>query len=79
MRRVNGKWRRATQGGDDATTGDVTVTTIHPSEREVNERRKAQADKRRRGDDKEGHLVLLSGGGGSAVPEPFAWSFQIKE
>jgi hypothetical protein len=56
----------ATQGGDDATKGDVT--TSHRSEREANERRKAQADKRRRGNDEEGHVVLLSGGGGSAVP-----------
>jgi hypothetical protein len=28
----------------------------------------AQADKRRRGDNEEGHVVLLSGGGGFAVP-----------
>ena len=61
---------RATQGGGDVTKGDAT--TSHRSEREVNERRKAQADKRRRGDDEEGHVALLSWGGGSAVPEPFA-------
>ncbi len=70
MRRVNGKWRRATQGEGDATKGDAT--TSHRIEREANERGKAQADKRRRGNDEEGHVVLLSGGGGSAVPEPFA-------
>ncbi len=54
------------QGDCDATKGDAT--TSHQSEREANERQKAQADKRRRGDDEEGHVVLLSGGGGSAVP-----------
>ncbi len=70
MHRVNGKWRRTTQGEGNATKGDAT--TSHRSEREANERRKAQADKRRRGDDEEEHVVLLSGGGGSAVPEPFA-------
>ena len=55
-----------TQGEGDATKGDAT--TSHQSEREANERRKAQADKRRHGNDKEGHVVFLSGGGGSAVP-----------
>jgi hypothetical protein len=65
MRRVNGKWRHVTQGEGNATKGDAT--TSHRSEQEANERRKAQVDKRWRGDDKEGHVVLLSGGGGSAV------------
>jgi len=37
--------RRATQGGGDVTKGDAT--TSHRSEREANERRKAQADKSR--------------------------------
>ncbi len=54
------------QGEGDATKGDAT--TSHQSEREANKRRKAQADKRRHGDDKEGHVFILSGGGGSAVP-----------
>ena len=54
------------QGEGDTTKGDAT--TFHQSEREANERRKAQADKRRRGDNEEGHVDLLSGGGGSAVP-----------
>ncbi len=58
--------QRATQGGGKATKGDAT--TSHQSEREVNERRKEQADKRWRGNDEEGHVVLLSEGGGSAVP-----------
>ncbi len=66
MRRVNGKWWRAMQGEGDAAKGDAT--TSHQSKQEANERRKAQADKRQRGNDKEGHVVFLSGGGGSAVP-----------
>ena len=58
--------RRVTQGGGSATKGKATIS--HRIEQEANERRKAQADKRRRGNDEEGHLVLLSGEGGSAVP-----------
>ena len=54
------------QGEGDATKGDAT--TSHRSEQEANERQKAQADKRRQGNDKEGHMVLLFGGDGSAVP-----------
>jgi hypothetical protein len=57
--------RHATQGGGDVTKGDAK--TSHRSEQEANERRKAQADKRRHGDDEEGHVVLLSGGGRSDV------------
>jgi hypothetical protein len=37
--------QRATQGGGDVTKGDAT--TSHQIKREVNERRKAQADKSR--------------------------------
>ena len=48
------------------TKGDTIAS--HQNKREANERRKAQVNKRRRGEDKEGHVVLLSGGGGSAVP-----------
>ncbi len=58
--------RHTMQGEGNATKGDAT--TSHVSEREANERWKAQADKRRRSDNEEGQVVLLSGGGGSAVP-----------
>ncbi len=61
---MNWKWRRNARRKVEATQQEVTRQPAI----EANERRKAQADKRRRGDNEEGHVVLLSEGGGSAVP-----------